>query len=485
MHGHFFTGVVKLLRALNHIYELIVNFFAPALLAFLTTRFIPDYNEIMRRWRVIIIGAAGRDFHNFNTVYREDRNTEVVAFTAAQIPDIAGREYPAGLAGKYYPKGVPIESEDKLERLIEDKNANECVLSYSDLSYWHVMDLASRVIACGAKFSMLGPRDTMLKSKKPVIAVVAVRTGCGKSQTTRRVVEILKRAGKKVVSVRHPMPYGDLIKQRVQRFAKIEDLAKQSCTIEEMEEYEPHIAMGSVIYTGVDYGAILKEAEKEADVIVWDGGNNDMPFYKPDLTITVADPLRPGHEVSYYPGAVNFRMADVIVINKIDSAKPEDIETVIKNAKLVNPRAKIIKAESVLGVEKPNLIKGKNVLVIEDGPTLTHGEMKIGAGVVAAQRNNAASLVDPRPYAVGSIKATFAIYPDTGMLLPAMGYGKKQMKDLETTINNTKCDSVVIGTPVDLTRFIKISKPTTRVRYDLSERATGELAAVIKKAGVI
>jgi predicted GTPase len=430
--------------------------------------------------RVIIIGAAGRDFHNFNTVYREDSGTEVVAFTAAQIPGIADRKYPSELAGKLYKKGIQIEDEKNLEKLIVEKKIDECVLSYSDLPYDTVMHLASRVMAAGAKFSMLGTNGTMIKSKKPMIAVVAVRTGCGKSQTSRRIVEILREAKKRVVSVRHPMPYGDLVAQKVQRYAKLEDLTKYECTIEEMEEYEPHINMGSVIYAGVDYGAILKQAEKEADVIVWDGGNNDMSFYKPDLTITVVDPFRAGHEIKYYPGEVNFRLADIIVINKTDSAPKEGVAIIEENIKKYNPKAKVIKAESTLTVLHPEIIKGKRVLVIEDGPTLTHGEMKIGAGTVAAERCGAKELVDPRSVAVRSIKATFEKYPNIGKLLPAMGYGDKQIKDLEETINKVDCDAVVIGTPIDLSRFVKINKPCTRVKYDLSPAGKTELKKILK-----
>ena len=439
----------------------------------------------MNKNRVLILGAAGRDFHNFNTVYRNDENTEVVAFTAAQIPDIAGRKYPASIAGKLYPNGIDIKDEAELADIIKDEKIDECVLSYSDLSYDFVMHMASKVLAAGAKFSMLGAEPTMIKSSKPVISVLAVRTGCGKSQTSRRVVEILREAKKKVVSIRHPMPYGDLAEQAVQRYAELEDLKKHKCTIEEMEEYEPHIAMGSIIYAGVDYQAILSKPEKEADIIVWDGGNNDMSFYKPDLTVVVADPLRAGHEISYYPGEVNFRLADVIVINKVDSAEPEDVKTVEKNAKEYNPNAKVIKAESVVTVEKPEVIKGKNVLVIEDGPTLTHGDMKIGAGVVAAERNGASKIVDPKEYAVGKLKTTFEHYPSVGNVLPAMGYGEQQMKDLEATINKVDCDAVVIGTPIDLGRFITINKPHTRVRYELSEEAKSELKDVIKTKGLI
>jgi len=435
--------------------------------------------------RVIIIGAAGRDFHNFNTVYRKDPNTEVIAFTANQIPDIAGRKYPAALAGEYYPNGIPIFAEEELERLIKEYNVNECVLSYSDLPYSTVMHIGSRVMMCGAKFSMLGSYPTMIKSTKPVISITAVRTGCGKSQTTRAIVKSLLNAGKKVVSVRHPMPYGDLEIQKVQRFAAIEDLAKHKCTIEEMEEYEPHIEMGSVIYSGVDYEAILREAEKEADVIIWDGGNNDMPFYKPDLSYVVVDPLRPGHEISYYPGEVNLRMADVVVINKIDSAYPEDIDEVRENIRAYNPKAKIIEAASAVNVEKPEVVLDKNVLVIEDGPTLTHGEMDLGAGMVAARKYGAASFVDPRPWVVGKIAETFEKYQDIGILLPAMGYSDQQMKDLETTINKTECDSVVIGTPINLGRFIKINKPNTRVYYELAEIGTPNIPMTLKQFGMI
>lgn len=434
----------------------------------------------MKKQRVIIIGAAGRDFHNFNTMYRDNEMYEVVAFTAAQIPDIDGRKYPPSLAGKLYPDGIPIFDEADLEKLIKEYNVDECVLSYSDLPYDTVMHIGSRVMAAGAKFSMMGSYPTMIKSTKPVISICAVRTGCGKSQTTREVVRQLIAMGKKVVSVRHPMPYGDLEAQKVQRFASIEDLDKHNCTIEEMEEYEPHIAMGSVIYAGVDYEAILREAEKEADVIVWDGGNNDMPFYQPDLHIVVVDPLRPGHEISYYPGEVNLRMADVVVVNKVDSAYPEDIEEVLDNVRQYNPKAHIILAASSIMVENPDDIKGKNVLVVEDGPTLTHGEMDHGAGMVAARRYGAADFVDPRPYVVGKIAETFETYPEIGILLPAMGYGKQQMADLEATINNVECDSVVIGTPINLARFIKINKPNTRVYYELTEISAPKIADVLR-----
>ncbi len=435
----------------------------------------------LKKTKIILIGAAGRDFHNFNVAYRDNPDYEVVAFTAAQIPDIDGRKYPKALAGKLYPKGIPIYAEEELESLIKKFNIEECVLSYSDLSYDTVMHLGSRVLSAGAKFSMLGSYPTMIKSKKPVVSVTAVRTGCGKSQTTRAVVRALLDLGKKVVSIRHPMPYGDLEKQKVQRFAKYEDLIKHKCTIEEIEEYEPHIAMGSVIYSGVDYEAIVREAEKEADIIVWDGGNNDMPFYKPDISIVVVDPLRPGHELGYYPGEVNVRMADVIVVNKVDSAYPEDIEFVLNNVRMLNKKAMIVMAASSLAVDDTSVIYDKKVLVVEDGPTLTHGEMEIGAGTVAARRYGAAEFVDPRPYIVGKLKDTFKKYPDIGILLPAMGYGTQQLKDLEATINKTKCDSVVIGTPINLGRYIKIKKPNTRVYYELTEISKPTLADLLRK----
>ncbi len=434
----------------------------------------------MAKTKVIIIGAAGRDFHNFNTMYRNNPDVEVVAFTAAQIPDIDGRKYPASLAGQYYPAGIPIYDESDLVNLIKEHHIDECVLSYSDLPYATVMHIGSRVMAAGAKFSMMGSTPTMVESTKPVISICAVRTGCGKSQTTREVVRQLLAMGKKVVSVRHPMPYGDLEAQKVQRFATIEDLTKHKCTIEEMEEYEPHIAMGSVIYSGVDYEAILREAEKEADVIIWDGGNNDLPFYKSDLQIVVVDPLRPGHEIAYYPGEVNLLMADVVVVNKIDSAYPEDIEEVLDNVREYNPTAQIVLAASSLIVDDPNLIKGKRVLVVEDGPTLTHGEMDQGAGMVAARRYGAIDYVDPRPYTVGKLTETFEKYPEIGVLLPAMGYGDEQMKDLETTINNVECDSVVIGTPINLARFIKINKPYTRVNYELTEISSPKIGDILR-----
>ena len=421
---------------------------------------------------VIIIGAAGRDFHNFNTYFRGNDLYNVVAFTAAQIPDIDGRKYPTALAGDLYPEGIPIYVEAELPKLIKDLKVDDCVFSYSDVPYNRVMGVSAIVNAAGANFILLGPKDTMVKSTKPVISVGAVRTGCGKSQTSRKVIEYLMAMGLKVVAVRHPMPYGDLVAQKVQRFAKIEDLKKHKCTVEEMEEYEPHVVRGDVIYAGVDYEAILRAAEKDpdgCDVILWDGGNNDFPFYVPDLSITVVDPHRPGHELLYYPGEVTLRLADVVVINKMDSASPEAIQTVRENVAKVNPKAIVIDAASPIKVDDISLIRGKRVLVVEDGPTLTHGEMKIGAGTVAAQKYGAAEMVDPRPFLVGKLAETFAIYPNIGTLLPAMGYGDQQLKDLEATINNTDCDSVVIGTPIDLNRIVNIKKPNTRVYYDLQE----------------
>jgi predicted GTPase len=437
----------------------------------------------MSRKKIIIIGAAGRDFHNFNTFYRDQSEYEVVAFTAAQIPDIDGRKYPAALAGKLYPDGIPIFAQEDLPELIKKYKADCCVFSYSDVPYERVMGLSALVNSCGANFALLGPGSTMIPSTKPVIAVVAARTGCGKSQTSRKVIEVLMEMGLKVVAVRHPMPYGDLVAQKVQRFAEISDLDKHQCTVEEMEEYEPHVVRGNVIYAGVDYEAILREAEKDpkgCDVILWDGGNNDFAFYKPDLTITVVDPHRAGHELSYYPGEVNLRLADVVVINKIDTAKPEDVQVVRENIAKVNPNAIVVDGASPIRVDDPSLIRGKRVLVVEDGPTLTHGEMKIGAGVVAARKYGAAEEVDPRPYTVGKLSETFRIYPGIGKLLPAMGYGKEQLKDLETTINNTDCDSVIIGTPIDLNRIIKIKKPNTRVYYDLQEIGDPDLKGILK-----
>lgn len=424
----------------------------------------------MIKKKVIIIGAAGRDFHNFNTFFRGKEEYEVVAFTAAQIPDIDGRVYPASLAGDLYPQGIPIVAEEQLTDLIRKHKADFCVFSYSDVTYNKVMSIGAQVNAAGASFMLLGPEHTMIKSTKPVIAVCAVRTGVGKSQTTRKVIELLMELGLKVVAVRHPMPYGDLAIQKVQRFAKIEDLEKHKCTIEEMEEYEPHIVRGNVIYAGVDYEAILREAEKDpdgCDVIVWDGGNNDFSFYHTDLYLTLLDPLRPGHERNYYPGEVNVRLADSLIINKIDSAYPEGIQKVRDSAEALNPKAEVIEAASPIRVDNPQVIHGKRVLVVEDGPTLTHGGMKIGAGVVAAKKYGCKEMVDPRPFLQGKLKETFEIYPEIGTLLPAMGYGEQQLADLEATINNTDCDSVIIGTPIDLSRIVKINKPFTRVFYDL------------------
>ena len=442
-----------------------------------------------RRRRVIIMGAAGRDFHNFNVYFRNNPNYEVVAFTATQIPNIEGRKYPPELAGELYPKGIPIYPESQLEELIRKYDVDEVILAYSDLSYDYVMDRASRALAAGADFRLMGPKSTMLKSSKPVISICAVRTGCGKSQTTRRVVDILRKHGLKVVVVRHPMPYGNLVEQRVQRFASFEDLDKYKCTIEEREEYEPHLRRGVVVYAGVDYEAILREAEKEADVIVWDGGNNDFPFFKPDLHIVVTDPHRAGHEVSYYPGSTNLRMADVVVINKEETAHPENIEKVRENIIRVNPKAIIIDAASPIFVENGEIIRGKKVLVIEDGPTVTHGEMPYGAGYVAARKYGAAEIIDPRPYAVRSIKKTFEEYPHLRNVLPAMGYYGDQIKDLEETINNTPADVVVSATPVDITRLVKVNKPVVRVYYELQEIGTPTLEDVIteflKKKGLI
>ena len=437
----------------------------------------------MTQKNVIIIGAAGRDFHNFNTVYRDNPAYRVVAFTATQIPGIADKKYPAALSGELYPEGIPIYEQDQLEQLIQELDVDACVFSYSDVTYDTVMGLGAKVNAAGADFILLGPKHTMLKSSKPVISIGAVRTGCGKSQTTRRIAEILMGHGLKVIAIRHPMPYGDLEKQKVQRFAKIEDLAEHKCTVEEMEEYEPHIARGNVIYAGVDYQAILEAAEQDpdgCDVILWDGGNNDFPFYKPDLSVTVVDPHRPGHELSYYPGEVTLRLADVAVINKIDSADFENIQTVRINIEKINPGAIVVEAASALTVDNIKNIKGKRVLVVEDGPTLTHGEMKIGAGVVAARRFGAAEIVDPRPYVVGKLAETFAIYPEIGNVLPAMGYDEEQVNDLAATIARVDCDAVVIATPIDLKRIIAISQPTAKVEYSLQEIGQPDMEEVLK-----
>ncbi|SET14885.1 Predicted GTPase [Natronincola peptidivorans] len=438
----------------------------------------------MNQNNVIIIGAAGRDFHNFNTYYRNNENYRVVAFTAAQIVDIDNRRYPSELAGSLYPEGIPIYPQEKLAELIKDFKVNECVFAYSDVSYETVMSIGAVVNAAGADFKLLGPNSTMLKSTKPVISVCAIRTGCGKSQTSRKVIELLMAKNLKVVAIRHPMPYGDLAAQKIQRFASIEDLKKHNCTVEEMEEYEPHITRGNIIYAGVDYEGILREAEEDpdgCDVIVWDGGNNDFSFYKPDLAITVFDPHRPGHELNYYPGEVNLRFTDVAIINKIDSANGEAIKRVEENIAKVNPKAAVIKAESKITVDNIDAIKGKRVLVVEDGPTLTHGEMKIGAGVIAAQRFGAKEIVDPRPYTVGKIRETYTIYTNIGTLLPAMGYSEQQLKDLEETINKVDCDSVIIGTPIDLSRIININKPCTRVHYALDEVGSPNLDKILNE----
>ncbi len=431
----------------------------------------------------IIIGAAGRDFHNFNTFFRGNEDYNVVAFTAAQIPYIDGRVYPAVLAGKeLYPEGIPIVLESELPGLIKEKNVHDCIFSYSDVPYPKLMHLSAIVNAAGANFILLGPGETMIRSTKPVIAVVATRTGCGKSQTSRAVVEDLMKRGLRVIAVRHPMPYGDLAAQAVQRFATVDDLKKHKCTIEEMEEYEPHVVRGNVIYAGVDYEKILRQAEEDpdgCDVILWDGGNNDFSFYKPDLTITVADPHRAGAEMNYYPGEVNLRLADIVVINKMDTASPEGIRTVRENIAKANPKAVVIDAASPVRVDNPELIRGKRCLVVEDGPTLTHGEMKIGAGTVAAQKYGCSEQIDPRPFVVGELANTFSIYPQIGTILPAMGYSDQQLKDLETTINHTDCDTVVIGTPIDLNRLIDIQKPVVRVHYDLQEIGTPTLKEVL------
>jgi predicted GTPase len=429
---------------------------------------------------VLIMGAAGRDFHNFNVFFRDKEEYRVAAFTAAQIPDIEGRKYPASLAGKLYPDGIPIYSEEKLDPLIKKHEISEVFFSYSDVNYEYIMHKASEVLTAGASFALLGPQETMVKSNLPVISVCAVRTGCGKSQTSRKIALLIKEKGKRVVVIRHPMPYGDLEKQKVQRFASYEDMIKHECTIEEMEEYEPHIKDGIVVYAGVDYGAILKEAEKEADIILWDGGNNDFSFYQSNLEIVVVDPHRPGHELLYYPGEINFRRAHVIVINKMDSAEKEKINVLLENIKKFNPEATIIRANSAISVPGGEEISGKTVLVIEDGPTLTHGEMPYGAGVIAATRYKALKIIDPRPFAVGSINETFQKYTHLDKVLPAMGYGKKQMAELAQTIDKIECDLVVSGTPIDLGRLIKTNKKILRVSYELEEIGTPDLAEVLR-----
>jgi predicted GTPase len=432
---------------------------------------------------VIIIGAAGRDFHNFNTRFRTDPSVRVRAFTAAQIPDIEDRRYPATLAGPQYPDGIEIHAEEDLAQLIEELDIDECVFSYSDVSYDHVMHMAARVQAAGASFTLLGPKDTQIASTKPVISVCATRTGVGKSQTTRKVIEGLLAMGLRPVAIRHPMPYGDISRQAVQRFATVEDLAFHECTIEEMEEYEPHVVRGNVIYAGADYEAIVRAAEQDpdgCDVIVWDGGNNDFSFYESDLYITLVDPHRPGHELSYYSGELNLRLADVVLIAKMDSAPPAGVAEVEANIEAVNPGATIVRANSTLRVDDPSIIPDKRVLAVEDGPTLTHGGMRIGAATVAATRLGAASFIDPRPWLVGKLKTTFDTYPDIGDLLPAMGYGEEQVRDLEATINAVDCDAVVIGTPIDLTRIVDIRHPHTRVHYDLEEIGTPDLRSILE-----
>ena len=434
----------------------------------------------LNRIKTIIVGAAGRDFHNFNVVYRDNDNYDVVAFTATQIPNIAGRKYPAALAGKLYPNGIPIYEEKDLEDLVQKHQVEEVVFSYSDVTYQHVMSLGTRASKAGAHFKLLSASRTMIKSTKPVISVCAVRTGSGKSQTCRKIARLMQNMGFKVAAIRHPMPYGDLEAQKVQRFGSIEDLRKYQCTIEEMEEYEPHIVNGTIIYAGVDYKAILDQAEKEADVILWDGGNNDTPFYTPDLSIVVADPLRVGNELSYYPSETNLRMADLVIINKVDSADPQSVFTLRENIRKVNKKAHIMEAASPIDAEQSELITGKRVLVIEDGPTLTHGEMKFGAGTVAARKFGASEIIDPRPYCTGEIKKTFESYPNIGILLPAMGYSDKQVKDLEETINKVPCDTVIIGTPINLKRIVKMNKPAVRVSYELEEIGSPDLAAILR-----
>ncbi len=430
--------------------------------------------------RIVILGAAGRDFHNFNTCFKNSPEDHVVAFTATQIPDIAGRKYPAELAGPLYPDGIPIVEETELERLILEQCVDLVVFSYSDISHNNLMHLASRTAAVGADFMLLGADSTMLEARVPVVSVCAVRTGCGKSPVSRRVVQILREQAQRVAVVRHPMPYGNLLQQRVQRFASLEDLNRHDCTIEEREEYEPHIVAGTVVFAGVDYEAILREAEKDADVIVWDGGNNDTPFFRSDLEIVVVDPHRAGHELTYYPGEVNLRRADVVVINKVDTAAESGVELVRRNVRETNPKARVIEAASRVEMDGGASVRGKRVLVIEDGPTLTHGEMPYGAGVVAA-RAAGAELVDPRPYAAGSLRDTFTKYRHIGALLPAMGYGPKQLAELEETIRRTPCDFVLVATPVDLARVIKIDKPSLRVRYEVEERSALRLDDVLRE----
>jgi predicted GTPase len=438
----------------------------------------------MSRTRIVIMGAAGRDFHNFNVFFRDNPPYEVVAFTATQIPNIENRRYPQGLAGSAYPDGIPIYEEKELEDLISGRDVDQVIFAYSDVPHEHVMHVASRVLAAGADFRMMGGKTTMLKAEVPVVSVCAVRTGSGKSQTTRRVADILRERGKRVVVVRHPMPYGDLVRQACQRFASYDDLDLQQCTIEEREEYEPHIDRGVVVYAGVDYQRILDSAQAEADIVLWDGGNNDLPFYRPDLHIVVVDPHRAGHEVHYHPGEANLRLADVVVINKIDTADFASVAQVRANVRAVNPAARLIEAASPIYMEDPMAIRGKRVLVIEDGPTLTHGEMAYGAGTVAAQRFGAAEIVDPRPYAVGSIVGVFEKYPTTGAVLPAMGYGEQQIAELEQTINRVPCDMVIVATPIDLSRVLTIARPYQRVRYELQVIGRPTLEEVLEETMV-
>jgi predicted GTPase len=435
-----------------------------------------------RRLRTLILGAAGRDFHDFNAWWKQQKDVEVVAFTATQIPDIADRVYPAELAGPAYPKGIPIHPEDDLEKLIRDLAVDQVTFAYSDVGHEYVMHMAARVHAAGAEFRLLGPRQTMLHSAKPVVAVGAVRTGCGKSQTSRRVATILSGLGLKVAVIRHPMPYGDLTKQVCQRFATLADMDEQKCTIEEREEYEPHVSAGSLVFAGVDYEVILHAAEREADVILWDGGNNDLPFYHPNLNIVVVDPHRPGHETRYWPGETNLRMADLVVVNKVDTADPANVEAVEASVRRVNPRAIVLRANSPVSVREPELVKGKRVLVVEDGPTLTHGEMRYGAGFVAAQKLGAAEIVDPRPYAQGSLRGVFEKYGHLSQVLPAMGYGERQVEELRATIAAVPCDTVLIATPIDLGRIVRIEKPATRVTYELDEADHTVLPRAIEQA---
>jgi predicted GTPase len=434
------------------------------------------------RTKTIILGAAGRDFHDFNVYWKHRGDVEIVCFTATQIPDIEGRNYPAELAGERYPKGIPIHAEQRLEQLIEEHGVTQVAMAYSDVSHEHVMHLASRAQAAGANFTVVGSRMTMVRGSKPIIAVCAVRTGSGKSQTTRRIAEILKEMGKRIAVVRHPMPYGDLTRQICQRFAELADMDRHECTIEEREEYEPHIEQGNVVFAGVDYEEILRQAEKEADVVLWDGGNNDLPFYRPDLHLVVADPHRAGHETRYYPGESNLRMADVVVINKVDTAKAEDVDELERTVGAVNPRAAVLRADSPITVADPDAVRGKRVLVIEDGPTLTHGEMSYGAGHVAARRLGAAEIVDPRPHARGSIRGVFEKYRQITEILPAMGYGANQISELEATIRDTPCDLVLVATPIDLGRLLNIDKPSQRVGYALKEHDPAALRSAVEKA---